>query len=231
MRLALLRYLPLTSAALLHTGVAVLIALAGTTHKPVPPNATSIRVVAMPTPMASPAPEPLAPEPPVPVVPAKEKPAEPKQKTKQPKSVKPVSQVISKKISSVKKPVKRTVTTMGGDHHTRPYPATHKPTDSVQQSPAATVSKPIAAAYLNNPPPDYPAKARFRRQEGTVTLNVDVTMQGKPASVHVMKSSGYRLLDAEAVRTVKQWRFIPAKLAGKAVRATVTIPIVFQLTS
>lgn len=85
------------------------------------------------------------------------------------------------------------------------------------------------AAYLRNPPPRYPLAARLNGEQGTVMLKVLVTQQGLPGSVTVEKTSGFPLLDAAAVQTVRQWRFVPARRGEQAIDASVVVPIRFRL--
>lgn len=99
--------------------------------------------------------------------------------------------------------------------------------DATQMNSAIT--KPVAASYLNNPPPRYPEKARLRRQQGTVLLDVCVKIDGKPRDVRIIKSSGYDLLDKTALQTVELWQFLPARRGNKHVEAHVEVPIIFQI--
>lgn len=96
-----------------------------------------------------------------------------------------------------------------------------------------TVSAPIGGAgYLNNPPPDYPPVASRQGWQGTVVLRVHVLASGKPDVVEVQKSSGRKVLDDEAVRTVKNlWSYTPAKRGDTAVDGWTTTPIEFQIAS
>jgi protein TonB len=94
----------------------------------------------------------------------------------------------------------------------------------------APVSPPsFNAAYLRNPPPRYPLIARRNGEQGTVTLRVLVTRDGAPGSVVLEKTSGWPALDAAALATVKEWRFVPAQQNGQPVDAPVLVPIVFRL--
>lgn len=83
--------------------------------------------------------------------------------------------------------------------------------------------------YRSNPSPEYPYKARRNGWEGTVILNVEVNKTGQVNQVTVKDSSGYDLLDQQAVKTVQRWQFTPAKYAGTSIRSTVLVPIYFQL--
>lgn len=85
------------------------------------------------------------------------------------------------------------------------------------------------AKYLDNPAPEYPSIAKKRRIQGRVLLIVEVDIDGNASEVNISKSSGSNVLDQEALRTVKSWRFIPAKKNGKFVQANVIVPIEFKL--
>lgn len=80
------------------------------------------------------------------------------------------------------------------------------------------------------PSPEYPVAARRRNVEGKVVLKVNVLPDGTVESVGVDRSSGSNLLDESARKAVSQWRFLPARRGGVAIRSVVTVPIVFQLS-
>lgn len=86
-----------------------------------------------------------------------------------------------------------------------------------------------AAPRGDNPKPEYPFVARKRGYQGRVVLRVDVLPNGTADSVELASSSGYDSLDAAAVRTVRQWRFVPARHNGEPVAAAVTVPVLFKL--
>ncbi len=73
------------------------------------------------------------------------------------------------------------------------------------------------------PKPSYPAQAKRNSQTGTVLIEFTVDASGRVISASAKSSSGWPLLDAEAVRTVRRWTF-PAGGVMKLQR-----PIVFQL--
>jgi protein TonB len=92
------------------------------------------------------------------------------------------------------------------------------------------ITAPIGrAGYLNNPAPDYPALAVRQGWQGTVLLRVRVLSTGKVEAVEVKQSSGRKILDDEAIRTVKQWLFSPSKRGDTAIDGWATVPIEFQL--
>ncbi len=82
---------------------------------------------------------------------------------------------------------------------------------------------------LDNRPPLYPAQAIAARQEGTVTLRLEIGPSGSVVKVEVLSSSGHAVLDAEAVRAVRSWRFVPATERGLPVAAAVRLPVRFTL--
>jgi protein TonB len=98
--------------------------------------------------------------------------------------------------------------------------------------PPAPITAPIGrAGYLNNPAPEYPPMALRQGWQGIVVLHVHVQANGKPDVVEVQKSSGRKVLDDEAVRTVKSfWSYTPAKRGDTPVDGWTTTPIEFQVS-
>ncbi len=85
------------------------------------------------------------------------------------------------------------------------------------------------ADYLRNPSPPYPPLARRMGEEGKVVLRVSVTPQGTADEVEIRTSSGSTRLDESALKTVRNWRFVPAKRGDVAVQSFVLVPIIFKL--
>ena len=86
------------------------------------------------------------------------------------------------------------------------------------------------ADYAKNPPPYYPASARRRAQQGTVTVKVLVGADGSVERAEISDSSGFDSLDDAALVTVRsRWRFVPARHGGIAVESWVLVPIRFAL--
>ncbi len=84
--------------------------------------------------------------------------------------------------------------------------------------------------YLHNPKPPYPAVSVENGEEGTVTLRVMVETNGRPSSVEIVRSSGYRRLDRSALKTVRsRYKFRPATRFGQAIRSSYTFKINFSL--
>lgn len=125
-----------------------------------------------------------------------------------------------------------------------PAPVAEQPVRESAAAPAApavTESAPVAVArveeapprfdaeYLANAAPEYPRFARQRGIEGRVLLRVLVSADGTAGRVQLARSSGNELLDQSALRTVGQWRFVPARRGQTAVEAWVEVPVAFRL--
>lgn len=85
--------------------------------------------------------------------------------------------------------------------------------------------------YASAPAPAYPREALLGGIEGTVVLKVLVDVDGKPLSVEIERSSGYRRLDEAARRQVlRKWMFQPAIRDGQAVQVYGMVPVKFSLS-
>ena len=94
------------------------------------------------------------------------------------------------------------------------------------QGGALTEAKP---EYLANPAPAYPSEARRKGWSGLVVLKVAVDKDGNPTDVIIEQSSGHDVLDTSASKTVKRWKFKPAKLGDMPVESQVKVPVRFDL--
>jgi len=79
------------------------------------------------------------------------------------------------------------------------------------------------------PDPEYTDEARHEKLQGSVTLLVLVTADGRAGQVRIVKGLGLGL-DERAVDTVKKWRFEPARdAARRAVAEWVTVEAIYRL--
>lgn len=62
--------------------------------------------------------------------------------------------------------------------------------------------------YNLNKKPYYPMIARQKKWEGIVMLKLYVDKNGKINEITLAKSSGYKILDESAVKSVKEWKLI-----------------------
>jgi protein TonB len=119
-----------------------------------------------------------------------------------------------------------------------PEPQEPEPLPPIQATPPPQPGPPEPApvepprfdmAYLNNPPPVYPAVSRRMAEEGTVKMNVLVSAQGRALKVEIHTSSGYSRLDQAALNAVRHWKFVPAKRGDTPVEGWALVPLVFVL--
>jgi protein TonB len=75
--------------------------------------------------------------------------------------------------------------------------------------------------------PVYPAMARTTRTQGTVYLLGVIATDGTIQSLHVI--SGHPLLVNAALDAVRQWRYKPTILNGRAVEVEAPISVTFTL--
>lgn len=75
--------------------------------------------------------------------------------------------------------------------------------------------------------PVYPEAARAARVEGVVTLEVQITAEGRVRQARPLRSVPG--LDQAAIEAVRQYRYAAATRDGVAVPATVTVSVPFQL--
>ncbi len=87
----------------------------------------------------------------------------------------------------------------------------------------------VGPKYYRNPKPRYPRIARRKGYEGIVVLKVEILPNGRVGEIRVKKSSGYRVLDRSARKTVKKWKFIPAKRGKDPIGIWAEVPIRFEL--
>ena len=66
------------------------------------------------------------------------------------------------------------------------------------------------------------------RLQGRVVLSIRVGVDGRVESLKVSRSSGVRSMDESALKTVKDWRFEPAKRFGRPVVMEIRHAIRFE---
>ncbi|MCA3308168.1 MAG: energy transducer TonB [Roseomonas sp.] len=90
-------------------------------------------------------------------------------------------------------------------------------------------SPPEALDAARNRRPNYPEASRRRGEQGVVRVELLVDPNGRVVDVRLLESSGFSALDAEAVKTVRDWRFRPAQRAGVPVAGSITTAVHFRL--
>ena len=94
---------------------------------------------------------------------------------------------------------------------------------------ALTIEQYAIPIYDKNPSPEYPLIARRRGFQGTVVLEVLVDRNGRVGDLRVFNSSGYKVLDRAAVKSVSEWIFRPAIKGNENIEMWVRVPVCFQL--
>ncbi|UNK43882.1 TonB family protein [Luteimonas sp. S4-F44] len=111
-------------------------------------------------------------------------------------------------------------------------PAEREPARTPERTPrpsASTAPADRPARVVNQPRPDYPAAALRNREEGSVTLLVQVDAAGKPTDISVEQRSRSRDLDRAAMEAARNWTFEPAIRNGKPEASSVRVPVDFTL--
>lgn len=95
---------------------------------------------------------------------------------------------------------------------------------------AAVISpEDLRALCTRRPPPDYPAVARRRGEEGRVLLSLSLDAAGRIGDARVITGSGSRWLDEAALAAVARWGCRPATRQGVAVPSVATQTFSFVL--
>lgn len=80
-----------------------------------------------------------------------------------------------------------------------------------------------------NPDPEYPEEARAARLQGRVVLLIRVGVDGRVEWLKLSRSSGVKSMDDSALKTVKDWRFEPAKRFGRPIVMEIRHAIRFEI--
>lgn len=117
---------------------------------------------------------------------------------------------------------------IGGSGDRGGQPGDDEPPDSGQILPiGGDVRAPV---LLQRVDPDYPESARRAHLEGMLILEAVITASGTVREVRILRPLN-PLLDQAAVRAVRQWRYRPATLNGRAVPVYLTVTVRFGIGS
>jgi len=98
------------------------------------------------------------------------------------------------------------------------------------QAQEAVVPVMASAAYLHNPPPEYPPVSRMRHETGTVMVRVLIGVDGRAQKGRIAKSSGYpRLDDAALIAARDRWSYRLNTSGGVSRAMWFDVPIRFAL--
>tara|TARA_B100000035_G_scaffold143287_1_gene121985 strand:- start:886 stop:1554 length:669 start_codon:yes stop_codon:yes gene_type:complete len=82
---------------------------------------------------------------------------------------------------------------------------------------------------IENPHPEYPIIARKKGWQGRLLLAVHVDKNGNVLNIHVKETSGFEVLDKVSIKTVSDWKFLPARFGDSYVEDNLNIPVNFKL--
>lgn len=193
-----------------------------------PPMAFIVDIITpAPPPAAQASPEP-PPVPPPPVKPVKPAPVNPPDKVEAPSPVAPVvtqeSSPVTATLSVPEKKVEPTQVEPTSAPTPPPAPPAPVDTQQVRNQYGTLLAQEIARHK------QYPMLAKKTRQQGSVILQVKITHLGKLIVAQVQQSSGYELLDNQAMEMVrKATPFSPPPNALGDEDLTLLVPVSFRL--
>jgi TonB family protein len=97
-----------------------------------------------------------------------------------------------------------------------------------EEDPIVVGGKVTAPVLVHRVEPEYPEPARKAGMEGVVILQAIISATGQVEELQVLRSPVALLGDA-ATRAVRQWRYLPSTLNGRAVRVFLTVSVTFRL--
>ena len=108
-----------------------------------------------------------------------------------------------------------------------PPPPPPPPPRPVKREPIRVGGNVQESKLIKKIEPVYPELAKRARVQGVVILQVTVDEEGSVSEIRVLR--GHPLLDDEAVRAVKQWKYSPTLLNGEPVPVIATVTVIFNL--
>lgn len=156
--------------------------------------------------------------------------------------IKPIEhkQVTKKQIKTMKQqsvaPVSQTTNTVSSHSQTQPSLNTNSSNANSVNTSSHTKSSMSPATWQGNVLQKlerlkrYPSDAQNERQEGVATIKITINRQGNVLSSKLAKSSGYSLLDKEAIALAYRANPLPAvPEAIKGNSITINVPVEFHL--
>lgn len=100
--------------------------------------------------------------------------------------------------------------------------------ESVDSVPGVVAKFDVPPRPLKTKPPAYPVRLRDEGVSGAVLVVLVVDEAGKVMAAEITKASHEEFREP-AVQAVREWTFAPAQVAGKPVRARVSVPLHFSV--
>jgi protein TonB len=99
---------------------------------------------------------------------------------------------------------------------------------SVDSIPDVVAKFDVPPRPVKTKPPVYPIKLREEGIAGAVIVSIVIDETGRVLAAEATKASHEEFRDP-AIKAVREWTFAPAKVAGKPVRARVSVPLNFSV--
>jgi TonB family protein len=77
----------------------------------------------------------------------------------------------------------------------------------------------------------WPLESKRLGEQGVVRVSLHISATGCAVAAAIATSSGSEMLDEAVMKFYETIDFVPGEVDGKAVESTVTLPVVFKLTS
>ncbi|KWT99850.1 energy transducer TonB [Vibrio toranzoniae] len=150
---------------------------------------------------------------------------QPKKVEKKPVQKKPVTE---KKVVKKERPQPEKLTDKKVDKNMNESASQPKEVNQgVSNQEPVLVTKP---SFSERPtPPNYPRQAVRRGIEGVAIYEVWLDAEGKQIKQALINSSGLLILDNAALDAIKQWKFSPHTVNGRAIAHRVQLPVRFKL--
>ena len=101
--------------------------------------------------------------------------------------------------------------------------------DKVIENDSTSSSNIVAPSINSITKPVYPPDAVYNHFEGNVTVKVLVSKNGKPYKTHIVKSSGYALIDSSAVEYLRNINYKPAHIKDQPVNIWMLVSFNYKI--
>jgi protein TonB len=85
------------------------------------------------------------------------------------------------------------------------------------------------AVEVHNPPPEYPLEARRARKEGVVVVDIAIRADGTCGDVRVVEDASDPAFRESVLAAVRTWKFQPALRGGRPVESVQRFRFVFRI--
>jgi TonB family protein len=113
-------------------------------------------------------------------------------------------------------------------HPTRLFCQENSAKETYDGEPLCQNRRGVFPRRVYTPSPEYDAEGRKKKIEGTVTLSIIVTREGRTAEIKVVKTLTPGL-DQQAMKAVSRWEFEPVTQDGQTCPMRMNVEVSFHL--